>query len=494
MSRHRLSRHSLPDLAPGVQAPPQMTQPPVAGLVHCGVGGFHRAHQARVIDDLMAQGLADRWAIVGVGVREQDKAMTEALGPQDWLYSLTTKDMTHSHTRVIGSIIDILYAPDDPGAVLELLTQESIAIVSLTITEGGYNVDQMTGDFVWSQPEILADLDRLEAPATIFGFLTEALRRRRSAGIAPFTVMSCDNIQGNGHLAKRMVVAFASRVDPELAHWINAEVAFPNSMVDRITPVTTPEAVVEAGETLGLDDAWPVVAETFFQWVLEDNFPAGRPPFEKAGVQMVADVEPYELMKLRLLNASHQALAYFGFLLGYRCVHDAVNDNDIETLLRRYMADEAQATLRPVPGVDMAEYQNTLITRFTNAQVNDTIARLCAESSDRIPKWLVPVITERLDQGLDVSLSAAVVASWARYAEGVDESGDPIPVVDNLKSDVMARASLNRTDPLAFVRNTALFGDLADREGFTTPYTRTLSSLHTKGARETLTELLSQTT
>ncbi len=494
MSRHRLSRQSLQDLARGVQAPPQMTSPPVAGIVHFGVGGFHRAHQAMVIDDLMAQGLADRWAIVGVGVREQDKAMTEALGPQDWLYSLTTKDMTHSHTRVIGSIIDILYAPDDPGAVLELLTQESIAIVSLTITEGGYNVDQMTGDFVWSQPEILADLDRLEAPATIFGFLTEALRRRRSAGIAPFTVMSCDNIQGNGHLAKRMVVAFASRVDPELARWIDSEVAFPNCMVDRITPVTTPEAIVEAGETLGLDDAWPVVAETFFQWVLEDNFPAGRPPFEKAGVQMVADVEPYELMKLRLLNASHQALAYFGFLLGYRLVHDAVNDHDIQTLLRRYMADEAQATLRPVPGVDLAEYQNTLITRFTNAQVKDTVARLCAESSDRIPKWLVPVITERLDQGLDVTLSAAVVASWARYAEGVDESGDPIPVVDNLKSDVMALASQNRTDPLAFVRNTALFGNLADREGFTTPYTRTLTSLHTKGARETLSVLLSQTT
>lgn len=494
MSRHRLSRQSLPDLAPGVQAPPQMTQPPVAGIVHCGVGGFHRAHQAMVIDDLMAQGLADRWAIVGVGLREQDKAMTEALGPQDWLYSLTTKDMTHSHTRVIGSIIGILYAPDDPGAVLELLTQESIAIVSLTITEGGYNVDQVTGDFVWSEPEILADLDRLEAPATIFGFLTEALRRRRSAGVPPFTVMSCDNIQGNGHLAKRMVVAFASRVDPELAQWINAEVAFPNSMVDRITPVTTPEAIVEVGATLGLDDAWPVVSETFFQWVLEDTFPAGRPPFEAVGVQMVADVEPYELMKLRLLNASHQALAYFGFLLGYRLVHDAVNDHDIQTLLRRYMADEAQATLRPVPGVDLAEYQNTLITRFTNAEVKDTVARLCAESSDRIPKWLVPVITERLDQGLDVSLSAAVVASWARYAEGIDESGDPIPVVDNLKSDVMARASQNRTDPLAFVRNTALFGDLADREGFTTPYTRTLSSLHTKGARETLSELLSRTT
>jgi mannitol 2-dehydrogenase len=205
---------------------------------------------------------------------------------------------------------------------------------------------------------------------------------------------------------------------------------------------------------------------------------------------MVADVEPYELMKLRLLNASHQALAYFGFLLGYRLVHDAVNDPDIETLLRRYMVDEAQATLRPVPGVDLADYQDTLITRFTNAEVKDTVARLCAESSDRIPKWLVPVITERLDRGLDVTLSAAVVASWARYAEGVDESGEPITVVDNLKSEVMALASQNASDPLAFVRNAKLFGNLADREGFTTPYTRVLASLRSQGARATLGDLL----
>ena len=490
MSPNRLSRRHLSDLAPGIGGPALMTEAPRPGIVHFGVGNFHRAHQAMVIDDLMAQGLGDAWAIVGVGVREPDRAMTEALGPQDWLYTLTTKDMTRSNSRVIGSIIGMHYAPDDPGAVLDLLTQENIAIVSLTITEGGYNVDQITGEFLWSTPEILADVAQRESPTTVFGFITEALRRRRSAGIPPFTVMSCDNIQGNGHLAKKMFVSFASRVDPELAQWIDSEVAFPNSMVDRITPATTAENIADTAATTGLDDAWPVVAETFFQWVLEDNFPAGRPPFEKAGVQMVADVEPYELMKLRLLNASHQALAYFGFLLGYRLVHDAVNDPDIETLLRRYMVDEAQATLRPVPGVDLADYQDTLITRFTNAEVKDTVARLCAESSDRIPKWLVPVITERLDRGLDVTLSAAVVASWARYAEGVDESGEPITVVDNLKSEVMALASQNASDPLAFVRNAKLFGNLADREGFTTPYTRVLASLRSQGARATLGDLL----
>jgi len=301
-------------------------------------------------------------------------------------------------------------------------------------------------------------------------------------GIAPFTVMSCDNIQGNGHLAKRMFHSFASKVDPELAAWMESAVSFPNSMVDRITPVTTQENIQEAQAITGLVDSWPVVAESFFQWVLEDDFPAGRPPFEKAGVQLVDDVEPYELMKLRLLNASHQALAYFGYLKGYRLVHDAVNDKDIQTLLRRYMAQEAQATLRAVPGVDLADYQNTLITRFTNAEVKDTVARLCAESSDRIPKWLVPV---------DVTLSAAVVASWARYAEGVDEHGEPIDVVDNLKTEVMALASNNDTDPLAFVKNEKLFGDLATKEGFTAPYLATLTTLRESGSAAALRQLVS---
>jgi len=416
--------------------------------------------------------------------------MRDALLPQDCLYTLTVKDMDEQRSRIIGSIIDFLYAPDDPEAVLALLTSPSIRIVSLTITEGGYNFDQITGEFDWSHPEIAQELDRLSAPHTVFGFITEALRRRRDAGVDPFTVMSCDNIQGNGHLAKKMFVAFATKVDQALGAWMADTVAFPNSMVDRITPVTTPQDIQDAETITGVSDHWPVVAETFFQWVLEDSFPAGRPPFEDAGVQLVEDVEPYELMKLRLLNASHQGLTYFGHLMGYHLVHDAVNDHLIQTLLRRYMREEAQATLRPVPGVNLADYQDMLITRFTNAEVKDTIARLCAESSDRIPKWLVPVINERLSQGLDVSLSAAIVASWARYAEGIDEEGNPITVVDNLKEEVMAAAARYTTDPLAFVRNEKLFGHLADQEGFTTPYLWALDMLHQHGARATLEALL----
>jgi mannitol 2-dehydrogenase len=490
MTERRLSLQNLDGLAPEVSAPAFDPKTITPGIVHFGVGGFHRAHQAMVMDTLMAQGDGTAWGIIGVGVRDADTAMKDALLPQDCLYTLTTKDMEHSSTRVIGSILDFLFAPDDPAAVITLLADEQIKIVSLTITEGGYNFDHITGEFLWSTTDIAEDLQHRETPRTVFGFITEALRRRRASGIAPFTVMSCDNIQGNGHLAKKMFVSFAEKVDSELAQWIRDSVSFPNSMVDRITPVTTPENIAEALAHTGLFDAWPVVSETFFQWVLEDDFPTGRPPFEKAGVQLVSDVEPYELMKLRLLNASHQALAYFGYLMGYRLVHDAVNDPEIQTLLRRYMADEAETTLRPVPGVDISNYQQTLITRFTNAQVRDTVARLCQESSDRIPTWLVPVIQERLDAGHDVKLSAAVVASWARYAEGIDESGAPITVVDRLQSEVMALAARNTEDPLAFVKNRTLFGDLAEREGFTREYLWALSSLKTVGARATLQKLL----
>jgi mannitol 2-dehydrogenase len=485
----RLSSRELGNVRPGVGRPGRLQGAITPGIVHFGVGGFHRAHQAMVLDDLMAKGLATDWGIVGVGVREADRAMKEALVPQDCLYTLTVKDMNTHSTRIIGSIVDFLYAPENPEAVLSLLADERIRIVSLTITEGGYNFDQITGEFLWSTQEVADDVARLQSPRSVFGFLTEGLRRRKEAGIAPFTVMSCDNIQGNGHLAKRMFVSFAEKVDPDLARWMASSVAFPNSMVDRITPVTTPDNIAEARDTTGLADSWPVVSETFFQWVLEDNFPAGRPPFEDAGVQLVDDVEPYELMKLRLLNASHQALAYFGYLQGYSLVHDAVNDPNIQNLLRRYMAEEAAPTLRPVPGVDLVEYQNTLIERFTNAEVKDTVARLAAESSDRIPKWLVPVINERLEHGGDVTLCAAIVASWARYAEGVDEDGNPIDVVDNLKIEVMASAQQQGSDPLAFLRNTKLFGDLATKEGFTIPYLATLSTLREHGSAQALNDL-----
>jgi mannitol 2-dehydrogenase len=461
------------------------------GVVHFGVGGFHRSHQAMYHDRLMNEGTALDWGICGVGVMAADQLMKQVLDAQDGLYTLVLKHSDGTYEpRVIGSIVEYLFAPADPEAVIEKMAEESTRIVSLTITEGGYNISDVTGEFDATNPDVIHDLEPDAVPRTTFGLITEALRRRRKHGLAPFTVMSCDNLQGNGYLTKRVFTAFARLRDPELGDWVEREVCFPNSMVDRITPVTTDADRTEVRERFGIEDRWPVVCEPYTQWVLEDAFRAGRPPYEQVGVQVVDQVEPYELMKLRLLNGSHQAMCYFAYLSGYRLVHQAAQDPLFRAFLLGYMNDEATPTLAPVPGVDLDGYKHTLIERFSNPQVRDTIARLCAESSDRIPKWLLPVVRQQLATGGEIRRSAAVVASWARYAEGVDEAGEPIEVVDRLRDSLEQLARRQRNDPDAFIANRDVFGDLANDKRFVTAYRSALSSLHQRGARATLESLI----
>ncbi|MCU7727294.1 mannitol dehydrogenase family protein [Actinoplanes sp. KI2] len=465
-----------------------------AGIVHFGVGGFHRAHEAMYLDRLMTEGKAHDWAICGVGVMPADQRMRDVLRRQDGLYTLVVKSPDGGQdARVIGSIVEYLYAPDDPEAVIEKMASPEIRIVSLTVTEGGYNFNAVTGEFMADNPDVRHDLQPGTRPRTSFGLITTALERRRERGVPPFTIMSCDNIQGNGEAARKSFVAYAGLRDPGLASYVAAEVRFPNSMVDRITPVTTDDDRAQVRDRFGVDDGWPVVCEPFTQWALEDSFGAGRPPFEDVGVQVVPEVIPYELMKLRLLNASHQGLCYFAWLAGYRLVHDAAQDPLFARFLLAYMEREATPTLAEVPGVDLREYRHQLIDRFSNAQVRDTVARLCAESSDRIPKWLLPVIRRNLETGGDILLSTAIVASWARYDEGVDEQGQPIEIVDQLRDRLMASAARQREHPTAFIEDREVFGDLADNERFVSAYTSVLSSLHHKGARATLEDLVSGT-
>jgi mannitol 2-dehydrogenase len=478
---------ALKDLPADIGTPTYDRSDVRSGIVHFGVGGFHRAHEAMYLDALMNQGEALDWGVTGFGLLPSDRRMLEVMTAQDCLYTLVVKHPDGSlEPRVIGSIIDYVFAPDDPEEALARLVDPQIKIVSLTVTEGGYHVNETTGEFDASDPGIQADLQPGAVPSTTFGYLTEALSRRRANGTAPFTVMSCDNIQGNGEVAAEMVGAFAALKDPELATWIAANVSFPSCMVDRITPQTSDEDRRVLTETFGVDDAWPVVCEPFAQWVLEDHFPAGRPPWEDAGVQVVEDVGPYELMKLRLLNASHQAMCYLGYLSGYRFAHEVCGDPLFVRFLRGYMDDEATPTLAPVPGVDLDAYKAQLIERFANPEVRDTLARLCAFSSDRIPKWLVPVVRHQLGSGGDIRRSALVIAAWARYAEGVDESGEPIEIVDRRSDLLTAAASRQGEDRLAFLRDRDLFGDLAGDERFTSEYVTALDALHTQGARSTL--------
>ena len=487
---HPLNAKSLSLLPASVSIPTYHRDRVRAGIVHFGVGGFHRSHQAMYLDRLMRDGKALNWGICGVGVLPSDRRMKDAMAAQDCLYTLVVKHPDGSfEPRVIGSIVEYLFAPDDPAAVIEKLADEQTRIVSLTVTEGGYNFHTVTGEFDASNPDVVHDVVATTVPKTVFGLVTEALVRRRARDLPPFTVMSCDNIQGNGDAARKSFVAFAALRDPDLGAWVQQHVRFPNSMVDRITPVTTAEDKAEISRRFGIDDQWPVVCEPFTQWVLEDDFGNGRPPWEDAGVQLVSDVEPYELMKLRLLNASHQALCYFGYLTGYRLVHEVCQDALFQNFLLAYMDEEATPTLQPVPGIDLRDYKQNLIARFSNPNVRDTVARLCAESSDRIPKWLLPVIRNNLATGGEIKRSAAVVASWARYAEGIDEQGQPIEVVDRLKDTLMANARRQRENPLAFIADRELFGDLIDDERFTSHYQASLASLHEHGARTTLEKL-----
>jgi mannitol 2-dehydrogenase len=327
-----------------------------SGVVQFGVGGFHRAHQAMYHDRLMNAGTAPDWGICGVGVLAADRGIQQALAAQDGLYTLVLKhgDGTYE-PRVIGSVVEYLFAPDDPEAVIEKMTARSTRIVSLTITEGGYDLDNVTGEFDPASPGVIADLAPGAVPRTAFGLITEALRRRRDQGLAPFTVMSCDNLVGNGQLTRRVLTAFARLREPGLGDWVDREVRFPNSMVDRITPVTTDADRAEIRDRFGIDDQWPVVCEPYTQWVLQDDFTDERPPYEQAGVQLVDQVEPYELMKLRLLNGSHQAMCYFAYLSGYRLVHQAAQDPLFRAFLLGYMDQEATPTLPPVPGVDLGQ-------------------------------------------------------------------------------------------------------------------------------------------
>ncbi len=482
----RLTESALGGFAGRVAVPSYDRGRLARSIVHIGVGGFHRAHQAVYLDSLAERGISTEWGERGVGLLPADKRMAEALLPQDCLYTLVVRDAAGDTARVVGSMTDYLFAPDDPERTLGALADPATRVVSLTITEGGYNVDQHTGVFDADNPAIRQDLEHPSAPATVFGYICEGLERRRAAGVAPFTVLSCDNLPGNGAIARTAFVSFGRLRDEALGAWIEANVAFPNSMVDRITPQTTDQDRALVAREFGIADAWPVTTEPFIQWVLEDAFCDGRPPLEEVGVQIVPDVHPYETMKLRLLNASHQAMGYLGYLAGYRYVHDVMGDADFRAFLARMMDDEVTALLPPVPGIDLGDYKRTLLERFANPKIGDTLARLDTDGSDRMPKMLLPSLSEALAQNRPHRLLTLAVAGWFRYLRGVDEQGREIAIADRLAGELRARANEGGDDPRPLLGIHSVFGDLGRNEAFVAELEEALRAVSTQGARSAL--------
>ncbi|NUT87265.1 mannitol dehydrogenase family protein [Pseudomonas corrugata] len=420
----KLNRQNLHNLKPEVALPAYPLGDIRQGIAHIGVGGFHRAHQAYYTDALMNTGADLDWAICGVGLRAEDRRARDDLASQDYLFTLyELGDNDDTEVRVIGAINDMLLAEDGAQVLIDKLADPQIRIVSLTITEGGYCIDDSNGEFMAHLPQIQHDLAHPDAPTTVFGFLCAALAKRRAAGTPAFTLMSCDNLPHNGAVTRKALLAFATRHDAELAQWIDHNVSFPNAMVDRITPMTSVAHRLQLHDEHGIDDAWPVVCEPFVQWVLEDKFVNGRPAWEKVGVQFTDDVSPYEEMKIKLLNGSHLALTYLGFLKGYRFVHETMNDPLFVRYIRAYMDLDVTPQLAPVPGIDLGDYKNTLVERFSNQAIADQLERVCSDGSSKFPKFTVPTINRLIADGGETRRAALVVAAWAVYLKGVDENG-----------------------------------------------------------------------
>lgn len=482
----RLALSALPGLAANAAVPAYAPSGLSAGILHFGVGNFHRAHQAIYLDALFNRGTDHDWAVVGAGVRQADADMRRRLMAQDLLTTVLEQDAGAAHARVTGTLVDFV-DPGRPSEIINRLADPNIRIVSLTITEGGYFIDPATQHFDPHHPEIAWDAAHFAGgPRTVFGLILAGIKRRRDIGIPPFTVMSCDNIPGNGHVTRNAVTGLARLIYPELCAWVEANVAFPGSMVDRITPATGARERSLLAERFGIEDASPVFCEGFKQWVIEDTFPAGRPALETVGVQFVPDVEPFELMKIRILNGGHATIAYPAGLLDIGFVHDAMEHDLVRRFLRKVEHEEIIPHVPPVPGTDLYAYFEEVERRFANAALGDTTRRLCLDGSNRQPKFVLPAVADRLRAGAGVAGLALVSALWARYCYGQTESGTPIEPNDPNWDRLAAQARMARESPAAWLQMTDIFGDLATNPPYVDAFAKALSSLWARGTLATL--------
>jgi mannitol 2-dehydrogenase len=456
------------------------------GIVHIGLGNFHRAHMAVYLDDLMNRGLALDWGILGAGVRPADAATRQAMLAQDCLSTVIELDPAGKTARRVGAMVGFVEVAPDNAPLIAAMTDPRIRIVSLTVTEGGYFISAETGAFDTTAPAILADAQNPDRPATAFGAIVAALKARRAAGTPPFTVMSCDNLPGNGHVTQAAVTGLARLSDPELANWIDENVAFPNGMVDRITPATGPRERAIAASFGLADDPIPVTCEPFRQWVLEDHFPTGRPPLEEVGVTFTKDVHAFEAMKIRILNGGHALIAYPGGMLDIAYVHQAMARPLVRGFLDKVEGEEIIPYVPPVPGTDLGDYYSLIRERFSNPEVADTVQRLCLDGSNRQPKFIVPSLRDALAAGGRIEGLALASALWCRYCEGTTDSGAVTPPNDPNWDRLTTLAQAARQDPALWLGMTEVYGDLGQNPRLREAFARHLNSLWQSGAAQTV--------
>lgn len=480
----RLNDAALKGLPAEVARPAYDRSHVKTGVVHLGIGAFHRAHQAVVFDDALKSGDL-RWGVLGASLRSP--GVRDQLNPQDGLYTLVVRDGAEEHLRVIGAGRGVLVGPEDPAALVAAMADADVHIVTLTVTEKGYRLDPATGDLLLDDADVAADLADIASPRTAPGFIVAALQARRAAGLKPFTVISCDNIPHNGKRIRAGVIAMARRTDPALAEWIEAEGAFPQTMIDRIVPATIPDDVARLSARLGVEDQGMVKAEPFTQWVIEDWFAGERPDFASLGVQLTDAVEPWEDAKLRLLNGAHSATAYLGALSGHEHVHEAVAVPAFRAFIDALWG-EAQTTLNPPPELDLAAYRDELMARFSNSALMHRTRQIAMDGSQKLPQRLLAGMAERLAVGQGIEALALGVAAWMRWQEGVTESGEVVLVDDPLAAktaELIAASENDEAEVRALLTLSAVFpATLATDRRFVEAVTGAFLSLREHGAVE----------
>lgn len=476
----RLSNATLDRLPAGIKVPAYDRSTLTPGIVHIGLGNFHRAHQAWYLHRLFQKGENRDWAIVGAGVRSYDAAMREKLEAQDWLTTLIELDPSGKSAEVVGSMIDYVPIEDGNAALIERMADPAIRIVALTVTEGGYYIDPASKGFDAGHPDMRHDAENPLRPRTAFGAIIAALRLRRERGVGPFTGQSCDNLQNNGAILRQTVAALARLSDPDLADWISANCTFPNSMVDCIVPATGPKELNLARE-FGVDDAAPVTHENYRQWVIEDDFCAGRPDWDHVGAILTDDVHDYEVMKIRILNGGHQVIAPVGELLSIETISGCMEHPKVHALYRKVEHEEIVPHVRPVPGMTPADYVELIDRRFSNPSIVDTTRRVAFDGSSRQPGFILPSVRDGLKAGTPVEGLALVSAAWARYCFGVREDGSLVEPNDPFWEKLADRAREARVEPLSWLAMSNIYGDLATVPRFADAFRRWLAMIYADG-------------
>lgn len=486
MQIYKLNNNNLTHISERIPIPGYQRSTVKTGIVHVGVGAFHRAHQAFYTDQLLNSGSTD-WGICGVSLMDFDTRIFQTLQAQDGLYTLVVKELDGTWTpRVIGAIVEYLFAPENPQAVIDKMADPDVKIITLTITEGGYNYNEATGEFDFDNPLIKEDIAKPLQPKTIFGYLTQALKKRKDLQLKGLTLQSCDNIQGNGKMLKKMLLSFIKIAAPDLEAWVQKNVSFPNSMVDRITPVTLSQDIENLKKNSGIDDAWPVFCEPFIQWVIEDDFIEGRPEWENVGAQFVKEVEVYERMKLSLLNAGHSVLGILGALVGISTIDEAVRHPSLRAFLKRFLDQEVTPVLGAVEGIDLEEYKVSLIQRFENKNIKDQVDRICSESSAKIPVFVLPTINAQLKQDGPIDHCAFLIACWAIYCLGKNEQGRALNIKDTSKVVLSKQAQKAIFSPEKFLQLKTIFGDLGFSNKFTTAYKKAYRNISDYGVEKAI--------